>query len=107
MRKFLFVFASAVILAMITPAVAQHVPSPPGVPVIPRQSFGVTDPNAVNRECASGFSAETCLRRENAIESGAPSVTDSTKNYLGECAIGSSEETCRRRRQTYNPPGQN
>jgi hypothetical protein len=107
MRKFLFVFTSAVILAMIIPAVAQNVPSPPGVPVTPGGSFGVTDPNAVNRECARGFSAETCLRRENAIESGAPSVTDSTKNYLGECAVGSSEETCRRRGQKYNPPGQN
>jgi hypothetical protein len=107
MKKVLFVFASAVILAMIIPAVAQYVPSPPGVPVAPRGSFGVTDPNAVNRECARGFSAETCLRRENAIESGAPSVTDSTKNYLGECAVGSSEETCRRRGQKYNPPGQN
>ena len=107
MRKFLFVFTSTAILAMIISAVAQYVPSQSGVPVAPRGSFGVTDPNAVNRECARGFSAETCLRRENAIESGAPSVTDSTKNYLGECAVGSSEETCRRRGQKYNPPGQN
>ena len=107
MRKFLFVFASTAILAMIIPAVAQNVPSPPGVPVTPRGSFGVTDPNAVNRECARGFSAETCLRRENAIESGSVGVTDPTKNYVGECAVGSSEETCRRRGQKYNPPGQN
>ena len=65
--------------------------------------IGRGDPNAVGGECARGFSAETCLRRENAIGG----VTDPTENYVGECAKGFSEETCRRRGQKYNPPGQN
>jgi hypothetical protein len=67
-------------------------------------AIGVTDQNAGPGECARGFSAETCLRRENALQSGAGGLTDPN---AGECAKGFSEETCRRRGQVYNPPRQN
>ena len=125
MRKFLFVLASTATLTMISSAIAQYVAPPSTNPLQDRQlrefyekqrplnnatgsgSIGTTDPNAVGGECATGFSAETCLRRENAIGSGSVGVTDPTENYIGECAIGSSEETCRRRGQKYNPPRQN
>jgi hypothetical protein len=124
-RKFLFVLASTATLTMITCAIAQYVAPPPTDPLQDRQlrefyekqrpldnatgsgPIGTTDPNAVGRECARGFSAETCLRRENAIGSRSVDVTHPTENYVGECAIGSSEETCRRRGQKYNPPRQN
>ena len=56
-------------------------------------AIGLTNPNAGPGECAKGFSAETCLRRENPDG--------------GECAKGFSEETCRRRGQKYIPPRQN
>ena len=125
MRKILFVLASTATSTLISPAIAQYAAPPPTNPLQDRQlrefyekqrpldnatgsgSIGTTDPNAVGGECARGFSAETCLRRESAIGSGSVGVTDPTENYVGECAIGSSEETCRRRGQKYNPPRQN
>ena len=113
MRKFLFVLASTVTLTMISAAIAQYVAPPPTNPLQDRQLREFYEKqrplnNATgNGECARGFSAETCIRRENAIGSGSVGVTDPTENYVGECAIGSSEETCRRRGQKYNPPRQN
>jgi len=122
MRNLLFVLASTVTFAVINPTIAQYgqpgvgtrpdYPSPgytaPGYMGPPNNatasgSIGLTDPNAVVRKCARGFSVETCLRRENAIGSVSVDLTDSSTD-AGECAKGFSEETCRRRGQKYNPP---
>ena len=81
MRKFLFVLASTATLAMTSSAIAQYVASPPTNPLQDpqlREFYEKQRPlnnvtgsgSSCGGECATGFSAETCLRRENAIGSG-------------------------------------
>jgi hypothetical protein len=127
MRKFLFVLASTVTLAII-PAVAQYVPPPYAV------TPGYTAPGNTNPGYAPGYTAPGYMWREqrlnqeqrtnpvqdgqlrennekqrtlnNTIGSGSIGITDPNA-VGGECAKGFSEETCRRRGQKYNPPRQN
>jgi hypothetical protein len=122
MRKFLFVFASTAILAMIVPAVAQYVyvlPPYYGLPVItppywaPGYGYMWREQRLYDERPPPPLPQDRQLREYYAklrtlnIGSASVGVKDPTENYVGECAIGFSEETCRRRGQKYNPPRQN
>ena len=125
MSKFLFVLASTVTLAIVSPAVAQYVFTPPGVRVSPWYGFSpwygispwYTAPGYTNRGYMwreQRFYIDP--RTNNAVQERQNYEQPRTLNNFGvtnpnagpgECAIGFSEETCRRRGQRYNPPRQN
>ena len=113
--KFLFVLASTVTLAIVSPAVAQYVFTPPGVRVSPWYGFSpwygispwYTAPGYTNRGYMwreQRFYMDP--RTNNAVQDRQNYEQQRTLNNFGvtnpnagpgECAIGSSEETCRRR----------
>jgi len=115
MSKFLFVLASTVTLAIVSPAVAQYVFTPPGVRVSPWYGFSpwygispwYTAPGYTNRGYMwreQRFYIDP--RTNNAVQERQNYEQPRTLNNFGvtnpnagpgECAIGSSEETCRRR----------
>jgi len=115
MSKFLFVLASTVTLAIVSPAVAQYVFTPPGVRVSPWYGFSpwygispwYTAPGYTNRGYMwreQRFYIDP--RTNNAVQERQNYEQQRTLNNFGvtnpnagpgECAIGSSEETCRRR----------
>ena len=115
MSKFLFVLASTVTLAIVSPAVAQYVFTPPGVRVSPWYGFSpwygispwYTAPGYTNRGYMwreQRFYIDP--RTNNAVQERQNYEKQRTLNNFGvtnpnagpgECAIGSSEETCRRR----------
>jgi len=115
MSKFLFVLASTVTLAIVSPAVAQYVFTPPGVRVSPWYGFSpwygispwYTAPGYTNRGYMwreQRFYIDP--RTNNPVQDRQNYEQQRTLNNFGvtnpnagpgECAIGSSEETCRRR----------
>ena len=117
MSKFLFVLASTVTLAIVNPAVAQYVFTPPGVRVSPWYGFSpwygispwYTAPGYTNRGYGymwreQRFYIDPSIN--NAVQEKQNYEQPRTLNNFGvtnpnagpgECAIGSSEETCRRR----------
>ena len=121
MSKFLFVLASTVTLAIVSPAVAQYVFTPPGVRVSPWYGFspwygispwytapGYTNRGYMWREQRFYIDPRTNNdpRTDNAVQERQNYEKQRTLNNFGvtnpnagpgECAIGSSEETCRRR----------
>jgi len=109
MRKFLFVFASTAILAMIIPAVAQYAPPPPGVLVTPGYTApGYTNPGYMwrqqrlnqDRRTNNAVQDRQNYEKQRTLNSatgrGSIGITDPNA-VAGECAKGFSEETCRRR----------
>ena len=118
MSKFLFVLASTVTLAIVSPAVAQYVFTPPGVRVSPWYGFspwyGISPWYRVSPwYTAPGYTNRGYMWREQRLYID-PNAVQERQNYEqprtlnnfgvtnpnagpGECAIGSSEETCRRR----------
>ena len=127
MSKVLFVLASTVTLAIVSPAVAQYVFPPPGIGVSPwygiSPQYGVSPWYGISPwyrvspwYTAPGYSARGYMWREQRfyIDPRTSDAVQDRQNYEqprtlnnfgvtnpnagpGECAIGSSEETCRRR----------
>ena len=115
MSKFLFVLASTVTLAIVSPAVAQYLFPPPGIGVSPW--YGISPWYGVSPwYTAPGYTNRGYMWREQRfyIDPRTNNAVQERQNYEqprtlnnfgvtnpnagpGECAIGSSEETCRRR----------
>jgi len=110
MKMFSLLSVSVTTLALISPAVGQYVPPPPGVWVNPNPAPGNTSPGYRWREQRS---YEDPRRNSNTLQDRQPAENSErtpsgpTERRVitdpGECAIGVSEETCRRRGQKYNP----
>ena len=101
MRKFLFVFASAV--ALITPAVAEIGGSPFAPFIVPDSAPQYRWEDRPPPQMPENHEKQ---RPPNNALSGPIGLGDPNAAG-GECAKGFSEETCQRRGEKYKPPGQN
>jgi hypothetical protein len=120
MKKFALLLVSATILMIVSPAVAQYGPWPPGVwgypvpfPGYMRRGYRWPESRGYRwrewwlyEDWRRGYIVDDKQVREN-YETPPILYNPTARGAItdpGECAIGFSEETCRRRGQKYSPP---
>jgi hypothetical protein len=109
MRKLSLLLGSTVILALVSPAIGQYVPPPPGVwvPQNPAPPPVDTSPRYRQQEPQRPQSNDNSVQDTRRREQQQRSLNETAGRRAsdpGECAVGMSEETCRRRGQEYIPP---
>src|SRR5262245_26043823 len=108
MRKFSLLFSSTVILALVSPAIGQYVPPPPGVWTNPNPAPPPVDtiPRYRQQEPQRPQPNDNTVQDTQRREQQQRSLNETAGRRAsdpGECAVGMSEETCRRRGQEYIP----